>query len=251
MHGFSIVDGFVDISERLAEMIKYLAHEPSVGLFFIQQHCQKTVPNVIHNNKNVVGKSQKTKFHTEDLKDSLTMVQSMKECGIPIAEDMIRDIRTSLETMKTKQPKRELIRQLSSFDPRQRSFWGSFVFNSQAESDNSGSYFSSFLRSTSSRNLSFPQLDIIVSTDSNNPPLPVGSVSSLPGMETDEALLSSQFEDAPQQFEQTDIGDKLLSVSEKYDDFKAIKEAQLEIWLDGTSNPDDNINGQAHDAERH
>ena len=47
MHGFSHVDGFVEISNCLAEMIKYAANEPSAGLFFIQHHTQNAVPNVI------------------------------------------------------------------------------------------------------------------------------------------------------------------------------------------------------------
>ncbi|KAH1191483.1 hypothetical protein GmHk_20G058734 [Glycine max] len=33
MHEFSIVDGFVEISECMAEMTKYVVNEPSVGLF--------------------------------------------------------------------------------------------------------------------------------------------------------------------------------------------------------------------------
>lgn len=49
---------------------------------------------------------------------------------------------------------------------------------------------------------------------------------------------SSQVEDESQH-EENDIGNKLLSVLEKYDDFKANKEAKLEEWLERTSNHDD------------
>ncbi|KAK4359960.1 hypothetical protein RND71_022189 [Anisodus tanguticus] len=47
MHEFSTVDGFVDITESLADMIKFIANEPSVGLFYIQQHNQKAAPNLV------------------------------------------------------------------------------------------------------------------------------------------------------------------------------------------------------------
>ncbi|GMQ07530.1 hypothetical protein CsSME_00051683 [Camellia sinensis var. sinensis] len=36
MHELSTVDGFVEVTESLAEMIKYVANEPSVGLFYVQ-----------------------------------------------------------------------------------------------------------------------------------------------------------------------------------------------------------------------
>lgn len=36
------------MNEGVADMIKYLANEPSVGLFFVQQHTQNAVPNLLH-----------------------------------------------------------------------------------------------------------------------------------------------------------------------------------------------------------
>ncbi|TKY51630.1 MEF2BNB-like protein [Spatholobus suberectus] len=124
MHEFSTVDGFVEISECLAEMTKYVANEPSVGLFFIQHHAQNAVPNVIKVQKNVVQKSHETTLRTEDLEDSTTMVRSMKECGIPIADKMIGEIKKSLVTMATKRPKRGLIRPASSSQTERASFLG-------------------------------------------------------------------------------------------------------------------------------
>ena len=63
MHGFSMVDGFAEITESLAEMIKYVANEPSVGLFYVQQHTWNAVPNVIRLKNNVVEKSQIGRAH--------------------------------------------------------------------------------------------------------------------------------------------------------------------------------------------
>ncbi|KAL0317351.1 UNVERIFIED_CONTAM: hypothetical protein Sangu_2149400 [Sesamum angustifolium] len=73
MNDFSTVDGFVEISEDLADMIKFVANEPSVGLFYIQQHTQNAAPNLINLKNNVVEKSHETTLHTEDLEDSITM----------------------------------------------------------------------------------------------------------------------------------------------------------------------------------
>ncbi|KAL7168624.1 hypothetical protein ACSBR2_038960 [Camellia fascicularis] len=82
MHEFFTVDGFVEVTESLAEMIKYVANEPSVGLFYVQQHNQYAVPNLINLMNNVMEKSRELTLHTEDLEDSITMVRSMKDCGV-------------------------------------------------------------------------------------------------------------------------------------------------------------------------
>ncbi|KAG5607219.1 hypothetical protein H5410_028711 [Solanum commersonii] len=44
MYVFSIVDGFVEIIESLMDMIKFIAKEPSAGLFYVQQHTYTAVP---------------------------------------------------------------------------------------------------------------------------------------------------------------------------------------------------------------
>ncbi|XP_028788992.1 uncharacterized protein LOC114745017 [Neltuma alba] len=249
MLGFSAVDGFMETSECLAEMIKYLANEPSVGLFFIQQHTQKAVPNVTTHKKSVVEKARETSLHAEDLEDSITMMRSMKECGFPIVEEMIRDVKKSLVTVTTKKPKRGLINQLSSTNLGERMVsWGSPVLDSQEAREKSGYNFSSVFTTAKqkSRNLLRPQLDDRRSVNSKLSDASTSTASALQSMETDEIPLSTTVEDESQQHEQTD--DKLLQVSEKYNDFKAIKEAQLQKWLEGTGNHDDN--GQADDAEK-
>ncbi|KAK7391400.1 hypothetical protein VNO78_19816 [Psophocarpus tetragonolobus] len=255
MHEFSIVDGFVEISECMAEMTKYVANEPSVGLFFIQHHAQNAVPNVIKVKKNVVEKSHETTLHTEDLEDSVSMVQSMKECGFPIADKMIGEIKKSLITMATKQPKRGLIRPESSSHSERASFLGNTALDALEGNEKRGSYFSNVLKSAKQKASSFKwrQLDTRGSIDSMdekpqmypNLPLSVSTAnitSSFLAAEMDELPVSSQVEDETQP-EPTDVSDNsinLLSLSERYDDFKANKEAKLEQWLGGTGNLDDN-----------
>ncbi|KAL2324839.1 hypothetical protein Fmac_023897 [Flemingia macrophylla] len=265
MHEFSTVDGFVEISECMAQMTKYVANEPSVGLFYIQHHAQNAVPNVIKVKKNVVDKSHEMTLRTEDLDDSITMVESMKESGIPIANKMIEEIKKSLATMATKQPKRGLIRPVSSPQAERASFLGNTTIYAQEGNDKRSNYFSSVLKSAKQKASSFKwrQLDTesIASMDEKPlmyPDLPLSvtsttvatSFSSFLATENDEFPVSSQVEDESQR-DLTDVSEisiNLLSVAERFDDFKADKEAKLEEWLDGTGNLDDKC--RACDEER-
>ncbi|CAJ1976723.1 unnamed protein product [Sphenostylis stenocarpa] len=250
MREFSIVDGFVEISECIAEMTKYVGNEPSVGLFFIQQHAQNAVPNVIEVKKNVAEKSHETALHTEDLEDSVAVVRSMKEHGFPIADKMVGEIKKSLKTMATKQPKRGLISPLS------RSYSERASFYAEKGNEKKSNYVSNVLKSAKQKASSFKwrQLDTRGSIDSMdekqqmypNLPLSVSSksiTSSFWAAETDELPVASQVEDESlhEQPDVSDVSINLLSVSsDRYDDFKASKVAKLEKWLDGAGNLDDN-----------
>jgi hypothetical protein len=52
-------------------------------------------------------------LHTEDIEDSICAVRSMAEFGLPIADDMIKDINKSLKIMSKTQPKRGFVFYLS------------------------------------------------------------------------------------------------------------------------------------------
>ncbi|KAJ6317440.1 hypothetical protein OIU76_013057 [Salix suchowensis] len=263
MHGVSMVDGFVEITESLAEMIKYVVNEPSVGLFYIQQHTQNAVPNVIGLKNNVVEKSRETNLHTEDLEDSITMVKSMKECGFPVADEMIRDIRTSLAIMSARQPRRGLINSpVSGFQMGRTSSWGPGTWGrngDDAEKDGkkTSSYFSTVFKSAKEKasNLKWPPLDSKESTTNQaekplscfNPSRLVSiSSSSLPHAGVDVLPMSSPTSGEQQLDKEEDqVGvnsppHNILMVTEKYDDFKADKEAKLEEWL-GLGGTADNL----------
>ncbi|CAL9765443.1 unnamed protein product [Musa acuminata subsp. burmannicoides] len=48
LHGFARLDGFfLNVKEGVDEMIKLLANEPSVGLFFVEQHAQTSMPYLL------------------------------------------------------------------------------------------------------------------------------------------------------------------------------------------------------------
>lgn len=234
MNGFSTVDGFVEITENVADMIKYVANEPSVGLFYIQQHTHNAVPNITTLKNNIVEKSREVTLHTEDLDDSITMTRSMKECGSSIADDMIKDIRNSLAIMSTKQPKRGLIRATNSSLGKPSS-WGPAVWSRSSSSDFSQQdvtgYFSTILKSAREKasNIPWPQLESIG-------PLSVASSSSMLDTEGDELPLSSKQADEPEDARDDDEStmNNNFPVVEEFDDFKANKEAKFEDWLEGS-----------------
>ncbi|KAF9676643.1 hypothetical protein SADUNF_Sadunf08G0024300 [Salix dunnii] len=264
MHGISMIDGFVEITESLAEMIKHVVNEPSVGLFYIQQHTQNAVPNVIRLKNNVVEKSRETNMHTEDLEDSITMVKSMKECGFPVADEMIRDIKTSLAIISARQPRRRLINSpVSGFQMGITSSWGPGTWGrneDDAEKDGkkTSSYFSTVFKSAKEKagNFKWPPLDSkeLTTNQAEKPlsyPNPSQLISipssSLPDAEIDLLPMSSPTADEQQLDKEDDqVGvnsppHNLLLVTEKYDDFKADKEAKLEEWLGGTADTLDKV----------
>lgn len=54
----------------------------------------------------VTEKTREITLHTEDIEDSICAVRSMAEFGLPIADDMIKDINKSLKIMSKTQRKK-------------------------------------------------------------------------------------------------------------------------------------------------
>ncbi|XP_055829991.1 uncharacterized protein LOC129899170 [Solanum dulcamara] len=262
MHEFSTVDGFVEITESLAEMINFIANEPSVGLFYIQQHTEKAAPNLVKLKNNTELKSREMALHSEDSEDSITVIRSMKECGVPIANDMIKDLRHTLAVISKKQPKKGLIsRPSSSFPIGITTSWSpsTWVRNTGSEEDDerTAGYLSNVFKSAKQKasNFKWPQLetgesqlaksepsssdkDELSLTCSNDALLAadVSSSSSIGRANSEDLALSSQTVNELQQ-EQVNKSmsyDQLLSLSDNFDEFKADKEVKLEEWLGGT-----------------
>ncbi|KVI05042.1 uncharacterized protein LOC112525553 [Cynara cardunculus var. scolymus] len=229
----SPVDGFVEISEGLGEMIKSLANEPSVGLFYVQQHTHKAVPNLVSLRNNIVSKSREMSLHTEDSEDSITMVRSMKECGFPIVDDMIKDITKSIATISSKQPKKGLIssKPVSGSQTTRTSSWGPTTWRSMNDVEKSSSYLSSVFKSAKQKatNLKWAQLDALESKEEAiRPP------SAAMQREEEELPISSHIASGNQEDVRVDELISNLSLAENFDEFKADKEAKLEEWLGGS-----------------
>ncbi|KAF9615002.1 hypothetical protein IFM89_021556 [Coptis chinensis] len=230
--GFSTVDGFVEVNNCVGKMIKYVANEPSVGLYYVQQHTHNALPNLLHLKDRVVGSSYETTLHTQDLEDSILVVDSMKSCGLSITDDMLKDINNSLMLMSASHPQRG---GLTSFHS------GSVVAHQDTES--SGSYFSSVLKTAKQKagSIKWSQLDPKQPIANKSDQLPSSSEvvcdidSTLPNREAEELPLSSKILaeqlEGPVPVDGSLPSHDLASLSENYEEFKANKEAELEEWL--------------------
>ncbi|XP_059307568.1 uncharacterized protein LOC132059096 [Lycium ferocissimum] len=260
MHEFSTVDGFVEITESLADMIKFIANEPSVGLFYIQQHTQKAAPNLVNLKNNIEERSRELSLHTEDLEDSITVIGSMKECGIPIANEMIKDLRHSLAVISKKQPKKGLISgPRSSFPVGITTSWSPATWGrstgSEEDDDRAPGYLSNVFRSAKQKASNFTWAPLESgesrlaksepsSSDKDEPSVSrtndtllaadASSSSSLGRANSEDLRVSGQTIDDEVQQEQVYKSmshDQLMSLSENFEEFRADKEAKLEEWL--------------------
>lgn len=230
MHEFSTLDGFVDISECTAEMIKYIANEPSVGLFYVQQHTRNAVPNLVRLRNKISDASHETTLHTEDSEDSIDMVRSMRECGSPIVDEMIRDIKKTLVVMSSKQPRRGLIHDSRSGGllMDRTGSWGPSNWGRTGEKSG---YFSTVFKSATKKTSDFKwapldsaQLGRTADRSSSFASV-VSTSSSLRDLEAEELPLSCQEKPAEEE-------ESSNCEAEDYDEFKAEREAKLEKWLE-------------------
>ncbi|KAG6391478.1 hypothetical protein SASPL_149233 [Salvia splendens] len=257
MHGFSTVDGFVEINENLTDMIKFVANEPSVGLYYIQQHTQKVTPNLLDLKNKVTEKSRETALHTEDLDDSMSMLRSMKECGVAVADEMLRDIKKSLSIISAKQPKRGVMYSTStSFLPRTSpASWGRNAVFPQQDGGRSPGYLSSAFKSVTQRAQSFnlSQTGSEEAFESSNEKLPCDfspAAASTSGSSPSATVGEPETLDSPlldengrELQEESQLSKSLshqhfLALHKNYDEFKASREAKLEEWLGGEGRED-------------
>ncbi|CAA2984313.1 uncharacterized protein LOC111407396 isoform X2 [Olea europaea var. sylvestris] len=259
MYQFSEVDGFLQIAEESADMIKFVANEPSVGLHYVQQHTQNAVPNLINLKKKVFEKSHETTLHSEDLEDSITMVRSMKEFGFPIADEMSREIKKSLAIMAKKQPKKGLLNssglrigRTSSWSP---ATWGRNAVHSNPGEERTTGYLSSVFQSAKQRAENFKWARVELKESSLpegekllsivNPTRSLvkavdGSSSSMPEAEAKYLPLSSEVDELQEESRlyKSSSHQEFLSLSETYHEFKADQEAKLKEWLGDKGNED-------------
>ncbi|XP_019198683.1 PREDICTED: uncharacterized protein LOC109192481 [Ipomoea nil] len=251
MHEFSTTDGFVEIADNLADMVKFVANEPCVGLFYVQQHVRNAVPNLVNLKSKVAEKSHGTTLHAEDLEDSIAMARSMKDCGFPIAEGMIKDIRHSLTVLSARDGngngKKGLINMRSSSFRvgRGSTSWGRSSPKPDVER---GGYLSNVFRSVREKpsSIKWPQLEPREKAGepsftfrAHTPSaLDASSSSTVADADSDDLPVSSQIgEDGHEvRVDRSLFRDhRILSSSKSYEELNS--EARLEHWLEGTSNP--------------
>lgn len=74
------------------DIIKFIAKEPSVGVFYVQQNTHTAEPNLINLTSKIMGRSCQVTFHSADLEDSMVMARSMKESGLSITNKIMKTL---------------------------------------------------------------------------------------------------------------------------------------------------------------
>ncbi|XP_042452446.1 uncharacterized protein LOC122037054 isoform X2 [Zingiber officinale] len=199
MHqGSSSIDSFFnDVKEGVDEMIVSLANDPTVGLFFVQQHAHASMPYLLGVKDKVRKKIHEVSLHTENMEDSICSVRSMAECGTPIADGMIEDINRSLQLMSASKLKRGLTRDTS---------WGFRVSNPNTGNSFSHRYLSSIFDSVKQKatRLGWPQSSTVKDYKCDRSSSEASSQVSREGTHTD---------------------------TEGYGAFKSEQEAKFKEWL--------------------
>ncbi|PKU69669.1 uncharacterized protein LOC110094125 [Dendrobium catenatum] len=248
MLGLSTADGFMSVKGGVDDMIKYLANEPSMGLYFVQQHAQSSMPYLLDVKDKVMEKIHEVTLQTEDVEDSIDVVQSMTEIGYPLVEEMIKDIKTSLLIISKCQPKRGLIqmptwgRQTESRNSNVAVAVGCSDKFGHQDDEGSHSYLSAVLSSAKQRAVGFRRPPIYQSSKFDQPVQP----SSQSPLESDASTQS--YADAeelpvsvsleiherplnPSGSHGSQDSSEVLYPSEDYSKFKYEKEAKFEAWL--------------------
>ncbi|XP_027772845.1 uncharacterized protein LOC107020264 [Solanum pennellii] len=148
------------------DMIKFISNDPSVGLFYVQQHTHTAVPNLINLTSKIDGKSRQATLDTADSKDSIVMVRSMKESGFSIANEMMNTLRHSLAVVsETKLRNGSLRRPCSSYRIRKNyplnpATWGRKTGPEQ-DGEGNADYISHVFKSSKEKASSFkwPHMD--------------------------------------------------------------------------------------------
>eukprot|EP00252_Welwitschia_mirabilis_P012609 TRINITY_DN2783_c0_g1_i1.p1 TRINITY_DN2783_c0_g1~~TRINITY_DN2783_c0_g1_i1.p1 ORF type:complete len:341 (+),score=81.36 TRINITY_DN2783_c0_g1_i1:95-1117(+) len=99
----SVEEGFAEVHKDITEMIEQLANEPSVGLFYIQQHVHNAVPNLHKIKTQVADTTRDVVICTEDMKDATNTIKLMQECGPLIIEQMLKKLTSSITLISRRQ----------------------------------------------------------------------------------------------------------------------------------------------------
>ncbi|RLM61022.1 uncharacterized protein C2845_PM14G02790 [Panicum miliaceum] len=246
----SPADGFLRVKDGVDGMIKYVANEPSVGLYFVQQHARASMPILLDVKDKLVEKTHEVTLHTEDLEDSICAVRSMADFGLPLADDMINDISRSLQIMSKTQPKRGLIQNPSwGFQSGKSS--GTWDELGATNGSSSRNYLSSMFNTAKQKasSLRWPQPDFSTKDDSSENSASsaapgssqaAGQGASTPDTERDDLPISSRLSDGTTATNKSLPAADISETVETYNKFKEEQELKLQKWLRESEEAGDN-----------
>lgn len=237
----SPAEGFLCVKDGVDGMIKYVANEPSVGLYFVQQHARASMPILLDVKGKLVEKTHEVTLHTEDMEDSICAVRSMADFGLPLADDMIKDINRSLHIMSKTQPKRGLIQNPSwGFQSGKSS--GAWDELGTGNGSSSRNYLSSMFNTAKQKasSLRWPQPDFTTKDDNCEnsassaaleSSLAGGEGASTPDTEKDDLPISSRLSDGTTATNHSLPATDVSETAESYNKFKEEQELKLQQWL--------------------
>jgi hypothetical protein len=91
--------GCFTVHDSVSELVQQVANEPSVGLYFVQQHVHKAVPGLLSIKNKLAEDTQEALLYTEDARDALTAIKTMKEYGPPAVNSMISMLTASISLL--------------------------------------------------------------------------------------------------------------------------------------------------------
>lgn len=199
----------------------------------------------------VAEKIHEVTLHTEDIEDSICAVRSMAEFGLPIADDMIKDINKSLQIMSKTQPKRGLIQNPSwGFQSGKSS--GTWDDLGTTNGGSSRNYFS-FMFNTAKQKAStlrWSQPDFTTKDDSSeksaSSAAPESSQAGGQGASTpsdaerDELPVSSRLLENTATMKRSLSATDIPNTVETYNKFKEEQELKLQEWLRASEEVEDN-----------
>ncbi|MCO5568970.1 hypothetical protein L7F22_022674 [Adiantum nelumboides] len=101
-----------DVHEMLMEAMKIVANEPSIGLYFVQQHVHKVVPSLLNVKHQITEARASAVLATAHVKDSLSCIKGMKDCGPLVVKRMIKSLQTASTQIPTNRQSRGSFSQL-------------------------------------------------------------------------------------------------------------------------------------------
>jgi len=165
----------------------------------------------------------------------------MVDFGLPLADDMIKDINRSLQIMSKTQPKRGLIQNPSwGFQSGKGS--GTWDELGATNGSSSRNYLSSMFKTAKQKasNLRWPQPDFTTKDDSSENSASsaapessqaAGQGASTPDTEKDDLPISSRLSDGTAATNKSLPATDISETAETYNKFKEEQELKLEKWL--------------------
>lgn len=101
-----------NVHEMITEALTLAANEPSVGVYYVQEHVHKAVPFVLRMKDRITEATGDVDLAMADVKDSLSCIKSMKECGPPVIERMIKMLESASNQIPTNRQSRGSFAQL-------------------------------------------------------------------------------------------------------------------------------------------